>query len=105
MIYLSMMTLAVVSFQVGSAIRFTLQSKLSIRPSGSSGAIPWHSVRRAARSLATSVSARNLQVNSYTHRNAEYFALKGVLEEPSIGSAKIPAIVFCVYQLMFAAIT
>jgi Amt family ammonium transporter len=37
--------------------------------------------------------------------NLKYFALKGVLEQPSIGSTRIPSIVFCVYQLMFAAIT
>jgi Amt family ammonium transporter len=35
----------------------------------------------------------------------KYFALRGVVEAPSIGSARVPAIVFCVYQLMFAAIT
>ncbi|KAI0365963.1 ammonium transporter [Pilatotrama ljubarskyi] len=34
-----------------------------------------------------------------------YFGLKGVLEQPSAGSNKVPAIVFCVFQLMFAAIT
>ncbi|KAH9896721.1 ammonium transporter [Cubamyces lactineus] len=34
-----------------------------------------------------------------------YFGLKGVLEKPSIGSLRIPSIVFCVFQLMFAAIT
>lgn len=34
-----------------------------------------------------------------------YFALKGVLAQPSIGSPRIPAIVFCIYQCMFAAIT
>lgn len=34
-----------------------------------------------------------------------YFALQGVLEQPSVGSARIPAILYCVYQLMFAAIT
>ncbi|KAF8630808.1 hypothetical protein AX15_002710 [Amanita polypyramis BW_CC] len=37
--------------------------------------------------------------------NLKYFALKGVLEQPSIGSTRIPSIAFCVYQLMFAAIT
>jgi len=37
--------------------------------------------------------------------NLKYFGLKGVLDQPSIGSARIPSIVFCVYQLMFAAIT
>lgn len=35
----------------------------------------------------------------------KYFALRGVVEKPSIGSTRIPEIVFCVYQLMFAAIT
>ena len=34
-----------------------------------------------------------------------YFGLKGVLDQPSIGSTRIPSILFCVYQLMFAAIT
>lgn len=34
-----------------------------------------------------------------------YFGLKGVLEKPSIGSPRIPSIAFCVFQLMFAAIT
>ncbi|KAJ3533490.1 hypothetical protein NMY22_g7315 [Coprinellus aureogranulatus] len=35
----------------------------------------------------------------------KHFGLKGVLETPSIGSVKVPSIVFCVFQLMFAAIT
>jgi Amt family ammonium transporter len=34
-----------------------------------------------------------------------YFGLKGVLEKPIGTSTKIPAIVFCIYQLMFAAFT
>nr|ODN89543.1 amt family ammonium transporter [Cryptococcus depauperatus CBS 7841] len=34
-----------------------------------------------------------------------YFCLKGVLADPSIGSTRIPALVFCVYQCMFALIT
>ncbi|KAG1722707.1 ammonium transporter AmtB-like domain-containing protein [Suillus lakei] len=34
-----------------------------------------------------------------------YFALRNVLDQPSAGSPKVPAIVFCVFQLMFAAIT
>lgn len=37
--------------------------------------------------------------------NLKYFALQNVLDQPSIGSARVPAIVFCVFQLMFAAIT
>jgi Amt family ammonium transporter len=35
----------------------------------------------------------------------KYFALRGVVEAPSIGSARIPALLFCIYQCMFAAIT
>ncbi|KAG1720247.1 ammonium transporter AmtB-like domain-containing protein [Suillus lakei] len=34
-----------------------------------------------------------------------YFALRNVLDQPSAGSPKVPAIVFCIFQLMFAAIT
>ncbi|KAF8327995.1 ammonium transporter [Amanita rubescens] len=34
-----------------------------------------------------------------------YFALKNVLAQQSVASPKIPAILFCIYQLMFAAIT
>ncbi|KAA1473590.1 ammonium transporter [Dentipellis sp. KUC8613] len=34
-----------------------------------------------------------------------YFGLKNVLAQPSVGSSRIPALMFCVYQLMFAAIT
>jgi len=35
----------------------------------------------------------------------KHAALIGVLDQPSMGSPRIPSIVFCVYQLMFAAIT
>lgn len=34
-----------------------------------------------------------------------YFALRGVRGKPSMGSPRIPAIVFAIYQCMFAAIT
>ncbi|KAG6330242.1 hypothetical protein ID866_8844 [Astraeus odoratus] len=34
-----------------------------------------------------------------------YFALRNVLAQPSVGSPRVPSIVFCVFQLMFAAIT
>jgi hypothetical protein len=34
-----------------------------------------------------------------------YFGLRGVLANPSVASPRIPSIVFCIYQLMFAAIT
>ncbi|CAE6538349.1 unnamed protein product [Rhizoctonia solani] len=35
----------------------------------------------------------------------KYFALRGVLQKPSIASDRVPALVHCVYQLMFAAFT
>ncbi|PPQ65690.1 hypothetical protein CVT24_012108 [Panaeolus cyanescens] len=71
MMYLSMMTLAVVSFQWffwGFSLAF------------SENASPFIG-------------------------DLKYFGLKGVLEQPSIGSSRIPSIVYCIYQLMFAAIT
>ncbi|KAF8159921.1 ammonium transporter [Crassisporium funariophilum] len=71
MIYLSMMTLAVVSFQWffwGFSLAFS-------------------------------------ETGSRFIGDLKYFGLKGVLEKPSIGSTRIPSIVFCIYQLMFAAIT
>jgi len=34
-----------------------------------------------------------------------HFGLKGVLGQPSVGSPRVPAILFCIYQCMFAAIT
>lgn len=34
-----------------------------------------------------------------------YFGLKGVLDAPSIGSTRIPALLFCIYQCVFACIT
>ncbi|KAI5994898.1 ammonium transporter AmtB-like domain-containing protein [Pisolithus orientalis] len=71
MIYLSMMTVAVVSFQ-------------------------WFFW---GYSLAFSDGA------SHFIGDLRYFGLKGVLEQPSIGSSRVPALVFCVFQLMFAAIT
>ncbi|KDQ60426.1 hypothetical protein JAAARDRAFT_32845 [Jaapia argillacea MUCL 33604] len=71
MIYLSMMTLAMVSFQW-----FFWGFSLAFSDTGSAFI-----------------------------GNLDYFGLKGVLEKPSIGSPRIPSIAFCVYQLMFAAIT
>jgi ammonium transporter, Amt family len=52
----------------------------------------------------------SLTEHSNTHirhsfASTEHFALLGTLDQPSIGSPKIPSIVYCVYQLMFAAIT
>ncbi|RSH92312.1 hypothetical protein EHS25_008727 [Saitozyma podzolica] len=37
--------------------------------------------------------------------NLDYFCLKGVLAQPSVGSSRIPALLFCVYQCMFCVIT
>jgi len=71
MIYLSMMTIAVVSFQWffwGFSLSFS--------------------------------STANKYIGDLKH-----FALMDVLGQPSVGSARIPSIVFCIYQLMFAAIT
>ncbi|WVR04746.1 hypothetical protein IAU60_001757 [Kwoniella sp. DSM 27419] len=37
--------------------------------------------------------------------NLDYFCLKGVLADPSVGSTRIPALLFCIYQCMFCLIT
>jgi Amt family ammonium transporter len=37
--------------------------------------------------------------------NLDNFGLKGVLGAPSIGSPRIPDLLFCIYQGMFACIT
>lgn len=37
--------------------------------------------------------------------NLDNFGLKDVLAAPSVGSSRIPDLMFCVYQGMFAAIT
>jgi len=71
MIYLSMMSIAVVSFQW-----FFWGFSLSYSETG----------------------------NAFIG-DLKYFCLKGVLEQPSIGSTKIPSLVFTIYQLMFAIIT
>jgi Amt family ammonium transporter len=41
----------------------------------------------------------------WVYYDSEHFGLKGVLQKPSIGSPRVPSIVYCVFQLMFAAIT
>jgi Amt family ammonium transporter len=71
MIYLSMMTIAVVSFQW-----FFWGFSLAFSDTGSAFI-----------------------------GDLRYFGMRGVLEKPSIGSTRIPSLVFAVYQLMFAAIT
>ncbi|KAI5481440.1 hypothetical protein MNV49_004196 [Pseudohyphozyma bogoriensis] len=37
--------------------------------------------------------------------NLKHFGLINVLDQPSVGNPRIPALVYCVYQLMFATIT
>lgn len=71
MIYLSMMTVAVVSFQW-----FFWGFSLTFSETG------------------------NKFIGDLQH-----FGLRGVLQTPSIGSPRVPSIVYCVFQLMFAAIT
>jgi hypothetical protein len=75
--------------------------------SGFSGVIHWHLVKRLVLTLAISVSLFSLIrfPNTENLPEKEYFGLKGVLEQPSVGSSRIPALLFCIYQLMFAAIT
>jgi len=71
MIYLSMMTLAVVSFQWwfwGFSLTYSDTASLFIG-------------------------------------DLKYFALRGVLQSPSVASKRVPSIVFCIYQLMFASLT
>ncbi|OBZ78451.1 Ammonium transporter 1 [Grifola frondosa] len=91
MIWASMMTVAVVSFSVCShsyARHTSGTNRVPSGPSGSSG-------------LFVSFSDT---ADAYIG-DLRYFGLKGVLETPSIGSTRIPSIAFCVFQLMFAAIT
>lgn len=42
-----------------------------------------------------------LETGSAYIGNLKYFCLKGVLGDPSIGSSRIPALLFCAYQCMF----
>jgi ammonia channel protein AmtB len=50
-------------------------------------------------------SSQNSMFPRFDRYLLEYFGLRNVLDQPSVGSAKVPALVFCVFQLMFAAIT
>lgn len=90
LIYLSVAVLGVVSFEV--RIFFWP----SIQPPTDGISIQWFFW---GYSLAFSDGA-----NGYIG-DLKYFALKGVEGQPSIGSPRIPALVFCIYQCMFAAIT
>jgi Amt family ammonium transporter len=66
-----------------------------------------HSVTPQAGLLVTFVSFHLLSCSSaeLNDGHAGYFGLKNVLLQPSVGSPLIPSLMFCVYQLMFAAIT
>jgi Amt family ammonium transporter len=45
------------------------------------------------------------KTDSFFIGNFDHVVLNGVYDKPSIGSAEIPELVFCIYQGMFAAIT
>ena len=92
MIFLGVAVLAVVSFQV----RVSLHSPLKSHQINIANFIKW---------FFWGFSLAFSETGSAYIGDLKYFALKGVLEQPSIGSARIPSILFCVYQLMFAAIT
>jgi len=51
-------------------------------------------------SLAFSDTASNPFIG-----NLDYFGLKGVLDAPSVGSSKIPALLFCLYQGSASSLT
>lgn len=107
MIYMSMMTVAVVSFQVSFKcplpnfdIKYSFLQwffwgfSLAFSETGS----------RFIGDL--SMWYINIDLNTVLIiSSSEYFGMKGVDGSPSIGSARIPSLVFSVYQLMFAAIT
>lgn len=94
MLYLGMMTMAVASFQW-----FFWGYSLAFSDTGSSKFI---GDLRAFSYLSCYSRPRLISISS---RVAEYLGLKGVLEKPSMGSTRIPALVFSIYQSMFAAIT
>lgn len=57
-------------------------------------------------SVGSPVTASSFSCSSETFFCVtEYFGLKGILGEPSIGSTRLPGLIFVVYQCMFAAIT
>jgi ammonium transporter, Amt family len=90
MIYLSMMCVAVVSFQVRLLLPYFFHS------SSYPFLLQW---------FFWGFSLTFSETGSAYIGNLKYFGLKGVLERPSMGSTRIPSIAFCVFQLMFAAIT
>lgn len=94
MIYLSMMCVGVVSFQWffwGYSLTFSETASKFIGDLGQ-----FHPFFFCAKFRVHEESSLLL---------LEHFGMKGVLGQPSVGSTRIPAIVYSVYQLMFAAIT
>lgn len=90
LIYLSVAVLGIVSFEVRNFSGFLSSCRLTE---------PRFQWWFWGYSLAFSDGA-----NGYIG-DLKYFALRGVQGQPSIGSPRIPALVFCIYQCMFAAIT
>lgn len=102
MIWASMLSIAVVSFQV-RALAFFLPIFTTTLPSGFSGATRSHLLTTAVLLLAHSV--RPLFLDPVTHPSnprVEFFGLRNVLGQ---SAGRIPILLFCIYQLMFAAIT
>lgn len=83
MIFLSMAGLAIGSFQWffwGYSLAFSDGANASVQ---------------ASLDVRASLIARFIG-------DLKYFALQNVFGQPSIGSTRIPAILFCIYQCMFA---
>ena len=106
MIFLSMMTVAVVSFEVRWSTfpcLHHLPPPLQVVLLGLLPDIQWY--RRQIHWWSEYVIPIPIYTSISNIIFIEYFGLRGVLDQPSIGSPRVPSIVFCVYQLMFAAIT
>ena len=107
MIYMSLMTLAVVSFQVMTIPPPSTQNHAHPLQWFFWGfSLTFSETGSAFIGNLSACEPKSTSLSPLTRFSIlEYFGLKGVLEKPSIGSTRIPSIVFCVYQLMFAAIT
>ncbi len=100
MIWASMLPVAVVSFQVRALLSGFIQCShslvvflgLLIRFCCQRRSIDWHSL---------SCYSFQVPVNP-SHQHVEFFGLKDVLGQ---SASRVPILLFCIYQLMFAAIT
>ena len=109
MIYLSIMAVTVVSFQVRSFFLFYLEESWA-----SDRVLQWffwgyslvfsETTNGFIGDLRESCDRLKRSQRDLTDTQG-YFGLKGVLEKPSIASPAIPSILFCAYQSMFAAFT